>query len=74
MQKTPPLSLLKTWLELLERTEEKFSDAIKLTMLQNIASHVHHLKQVKETAQHLKVTLGQDLKHEGHENCLKKSL
>ena len=59
--------------ELLVNTEDKLSDAIKLTMLQNAVLPVDHLKQVKDTAQQLKVSLGQDLKYDGHEKMLKET-
>ena len=59
--------------ELLVKSEEKFSDAIKLTMLQNSVSPVDHLKQVKETAQQLKFSLFQDLIFDGYEKLLKET-
>ena len=43
-------------------------------MLQNAVSPVEHLNQVKDTAQKLKVSLGQDLKHASYEQLLKKLL
>ena len=57
--------------ELLVKPEDKCSNAIKLTMLQNAVSNVDHLKQVKDTAEQLKVSLGQDLKCDGYEQLLK---
>ena len=59
--------------ELLVKPEDKFSSAIKLTMLQNTISPVEHLKQVKDTAQQLKVSLGQDLQYDGYEKLLKET-
>ena len=60
--------------ELLVKSEENFSDAIKLTMLQNAVSHVEHLKQVKGTANQLKVSLRQDLLYDGCEKILKETV
>ena len=40
-------------------------------MLQNAVSPVDHLKQVKGTAQQLKVSLGQDLNYDNYEKLLK---
>ena len=48
--------------ELLVNSTDKLSDAIKLTMFQNAVLTVEYLKQVKDTAQQLKVFLGPDLK------------
>ena len=59
--------------ELLVKPEDKFSPVIKLTMLQNAVSPVEHLKQVKDTAQQLKVSLGQDLQYDGYEKLLKET-
>ena len=56
---------------LLVKLEDTFLDPIKLTMLENAA--VDHLKQVKDTAVQLKVSLGQDLKCDGYEKLLKQT-
>ena len=42
-------------------------------MLQNAVSPSEHLKQVKDTAQQLKVSLGQDLQYDGYEKLLKET-
>lgn len=59
--------------ELLVNPEDKFSPVIKLTMLQNAVSPVEHLEQAKDTAQQLKVSLGQDLHYDGCEKLLKEA-
>ena len=56
--------------ELLFNTEEEFSDAIELTMLQNTVSPADYLKHVKDISQQLKVSLDQDLNHDGYEKLL----
>ena len=42
-------------------------------MLPNSVSSANNLKQVKYTAQQLKVSLGQELNHDGHEKLLKET-
>ena len=58
---------------ILVKPEDTFSDPIKLTMLQNAVSTVDHLKQVKDTSEQLKVSLGKDLKCDGYEQLLKQT-
>ena len=43
-------------------------------ILQNAVSPVEYLKQVNNTSEKLKVSLGQDLKYDSYEHLLKKTV